>query len=251
MAKRETVDFNGVRFYRYPESKNRSHTIYFQPHVHARRKGVQSLHVEIWKAAHGPLPEGMEVHHKDGNPDNNDLDNLDLISRSEHARLHARERARSPERLAQLKRASQSPARLAWMQSAEGKAKMRENARKSMSRLPLLTRNCDFCGVEYRYKLARSRFCSDRCALRQRTGVKLHREARPCVTCGKLFDAMANLGAKYCSHTCRARLARGVVKESRACERCGEPFATFRKRQKFCGESCRRAATAERVHPRL
>ena len=36
-----------------------------------------------------PIPEGYEVHHKDSNHLNNSLDNLVIVTRSTHRRLHA------------------------------------------------------------------------------------------------------------------------------------------------------------------
>jgi HNH endonuclease len=46
-------------------------------------------HRLVWETAHGPIPPGGVIHHKDGNPSNNHIDNLELISsQAEHMRLH-------------------------------------------------------------------------------------------------------------------------------------------------------------------
>ncbi len=37
------------------------------------------------------LPKGYEVHHKDGNKLNNSLDNLVVLTKSEHSRIHSLE----------------------------------------------------------------------------------------------------------------------------------------------------------------
>lgn len=68
-------EFNGTRFYKCGA--------YFQ------HKG-KALHVEVWTQAHGPIPEGFEIHHRDHNRSNNALSNLELLEGSEHARLHSR-----------------------------------------------------------------------------------------------------------------------------------------------------------------
>ena len=52
-----------------------------------------SVHRLVWEKAHGPIPKGYEIHHKDGNGNNNDLSNLELLTCSEHKALHARLRA--------------------------------------------------------------------------------------------------------------------------------------------------------------
>lgn len=46
------------------------------------------LHREVYEKHYGPIPEGYIVHHKDGNKLNNSIDNLELMSRAEHASVH-------------------------------------------------------------------------------------------------------------------------------------------------------------------
>lgn len=48
----------------------------------------QLLHRAIWEKFHGPIPEGYNVHHIDGNKLNNDISNLELIHHNKHAQLH-------------------------------------------------------------------------------------------------------------------------------------------------------------------
>lgn len=53
----------------------------------------------VWIRERGPIPSGMLVHHKDHDPTNDVIENLDLLTASEHARLHGQERtARVPTR---------------------------------------------------------------------------------------------------------------------------------------------------------
>ena len=42
----------------------------------------------LYEQHNGPIPDGYDVHHIDGNHYNNDLDNLQVVSRSEHMHLH-------------------------------------------------------------------------------------------------------------------------------------------------------------------
>jgi hypothetical protein len=46
-----------------------------------------------WIAENGPIPKGFVVHHIDEDVTNNDLSNLQLLSRSEHAKHHYYETA--------------------------------------------------------------------------------------------------------------------------------------------------------------
>lgn len=46
------------------------------------------LHRDVYEDAHGPIPDGHDVHHIDEDKRNNAPENLALHSRSEHGRRH-------------------------------------------------------------------------------------------------------------------------------------------------------------------
>ena len=58
----------------------------------ANRANHQWVHRMLWEMAHGEIPEGMVLHHKDGDPTNNVLDNLELTDPITHNRIHYPER---------------------------------------------------------------------------------------------------------------------------------------------------------------
>lgn len=47
------------------------------------------IHREIFKNHYGDIPSNWVIHHKDENKLNNDLSNLELLSDSEHKKIHA------------------------------------------------------------------------------------------------------------------------------------------------------------------
>lgn len=47
----------------------------------------QPKHRVIWENTHGPIPPDFDVHHRNGDPKDNRLENLELISHPQHARL--------------------------------------------------------------------------------------------------------------------------------------------------------------------
>lgn len=47
------------------------------------------IHVFVWERVNGKKPEGHEIHHKDGDKSNYSLNNLELLSISDHRRTHA------------------------------------------------------------------------------------------------------------------------------------------------------------------
>lgn len=46
------------------------------------------LHRAMWMEAHGPIPDGYEVHHRNGDKEINDLGNFELLSSVEHGKAH-------------------------------------------------------------------------------------------------------------------------------------------------------------------
>jgi hypothetical protein len=54
---------------------------YFATHHRARR---------IFSKHYGPIPIGLCIHHIDGDHTNNSIDNLSLLTRSNHARVHGK-----------------------------------------------------------------------------------------------------------------------------------------------------------------
>ena len=43
----------------------------------------------IWRSYNGRIPVGYDIHHRDRNKENNEIKNLELISKSEHSRRFA------------------------------------------------------------------------------------------------------------------------------------------------------------------
>ena len=49
------------------------------------------MHRYVWECNHGPIPDGMHVHHKDGDKTNNNIDNLELLAASVHSKHHGKD----------------------------------------------------------------------------------------------------------------------------------------------------------------
>lgn len=49
---------------------------------------VVYLHRQVWESIFGKIPRGYVVHHIDGNTKNNNIENLKIMTQSEHLKLH-------------------------------------------------------------------------------------------------------------------------------------------------------------------
>lgn len=65
--------------------------------IRINRTKVIDEHRYIWEVNYGDIPAGYVIHHKDGNKNNNSIDNLECIPLSEHSRIHMLGNKRSEE----------------------------------------------------------------------------------------------------------------------------------------------------------
>lgn len=147
----ETIQkFNGVSYYKCGA--------YFQ------RRGVR-LHRVVWEYHNGKIPDGYDVHHKDKDRTNNDIDNLELLVRSEHQRMHMLQ----PDRIAQSRIDIKSAIAKApeWHRSNEGKEWHSKHAKESWKDRKEITYVCSFCGNEFKtrhiYPKGMNHFCHNNC----------------------------------------------------------------------------------------
>lgn len=70
---------------------------YLKVHVNAdgRQFGVLA-HRLVWTVLRGPIPDGMDINHKDGNRTNNHPDNLEVLTRGDNHRHAYRVLGRKP-----------------------------------------------------------------------------------------------------------------------------------------------------------
>ena len=60
-----------------------------QRYIRAERRGFgRFVHVMVWEAVNGPIPDGMQINHKNGVRTDNRLSNRELVTPSENT-LHA------------------------------------------------------------------------------------------------------------------------------------------------------------------
>lgn len=198
----EVIEFNGIKYRRYPESENRTDRVYFSPGIADRQRGVGRLHQEVWKSHYGEIPEGHHIHHIDGAPLNNDITNLQCLPYDEHLKEHPIPGG-SPEHMARIQELAKE-----WHGSAEGRAWHSEHAKRNLALRAPISKSCEQCGAAYEdHSIGGSgRFCSNKCKAKWRRDAKIDHEERTCEICGSSFTANKYDKARTCSRSCGFRL---------------------------------------------
>jgi hypothetical protein len=164
--------------------------------------GGRYAHRVIYERHYGPIPAGWVVHHRDGDPGNNDPANLEAMPRAEHNRMH---QTGKPTTDAQKAAASATLAKLRTPKDG----------------------CCLQCGAGF-VSLAAGRvgsFCSRDCLERWRRNA-FQPEQRACEVCRGAYIATKRF-QRYC---CRACNNRSKVRTYRSQPTGGTPRRTLAQR---------------------
>ncbi len=239
------VRFNGIVYRRYPQAKQSSDRNYFTCGLGDRHRGYSRLHRDIWKAHHGPIPDGYDVDHIDGDPLNNAVGNLQAITESEHHAKHAVELAQiTRERMANLtpeQRRIMSELATEWHRSEAGRAWHSVHAIKVMAAVPMVDAVCERCEQTFavkRFAKERTRFCGINCKAAARRDSGIDDETRKCAQCGADFTINRYAPGAYCGKTCRGLASR--KREDRTCAGgCGTVFTVHPcSTKRYCSRAC-------------
>lgn len=192
--RRETVEYDGDKYHRYPDSDRRHLRVYFWAHTEWKESPV-ALHRQKWINEHGEVPDGCDIHHEDGDPLNNAIENLVALSRSEHAKKHLDWGGMSDE----IREAASE-----WHGSEAGHEWHKEHYENVKDELhkKRYEHICDYCGDGYATnRKERTRFCSDRCQRKQYE--KENQERRECEKCSAGFEVYKHSKRRNC-YDCHA-----------------------------------------------
>jgi hypothetical protein len=188
------IEYGGQRWYR-----NRG--------GYYRNREGYLLHRYMYECEVGPIPDGFDIHHVDGDPGRNEVGNLEPCSRSDHVRKHP------PRGVAAMGRDERSAKAAAeWVERSPRK------------------RQCLYCGGEFfsigqrattcgklECVRARQREANQRMRDKKRSlaGPPPKRELRPylgrvraCVVCGDSFrapDPRTECCSRECGYICRSQ----------------------------------------------
>lgn len=207
------VMFEGVKYTRCLDSKYRTHREYFTCSVSGFSN---SLHRAVYERFVGEIPDGFDVHHRDGNSSNNMPDNLQAISSPDHTKLHAESLPI---------RACICPACGVEFKTRAIKPGLCSSRCRKSHRTQ--NRSCVICGAGFTiHGFEKAKTCSRECnyKLRSLRRVEMHKakraegkypECKPCCICGEMSSTPKT---KTCSRECaiRNRSERATAQHQRA-----------------------------------
>lgn len=166
------------------------------------------LHRYIWKRHNGDIPQGFEVHHKDENKDNNDISNLELLTKDKHLAWHAENASDElvDKWIDNLDEHARPKAK-EWHKSEEGRrwhSEMQVEAWENRKPKKYTCKNCQekFEAVSQR----KSKYCSASCATAFRVKSGVDNEIRECVVCNSKFSINKYRKTKTCCRSCASKL---------------------------------------------
>lgn len=164
------------------------------------------IHVYVWEYYNGAIPKGYEVHHRDKNKSNNDISNLELLTSSEHKKLHASELTEEQRKWKRENlRNNAQPKATEWHKSEKGINWHKSHYQKYKEALHQNKEIvCENCGKVFLAE--KGKFCCNACksAYRRKQGKDL--TTCKCVICGNEFLSNKYHKAKTCSRACANKM---------------------------------------------
>lgn len=187
-------EFNGKTFRLYPGER------YFS-------RGTTRLHRKVWEFYHGVAPPGFDIHHRDEDRNNNQIENLMLLPQGAHRANHAREwHRRNPEFARNNIDKGQDKCR-EWHRSEKGSEWHKAHYEKTKGALyERITKPCKFCEKDFEGTKGNSNlFCSNACKAAWRRYSGVDDVTRECAHCGREFSINKYRKTKNCSKSCAAK----------------------------------------------
>lgn len=165
---------------------------YWSNKIHAQRW--------VWMHYNGTIPKGMDIHHIDHDKSNNDISNLQMLSRSDHLKEHWKNPECRAKRRVFLDKIR--PKVHEWLRSEEGRKKQSIEAIKGWKKRKSVIITCEQCQQKIYTKTPQQRFCCDACDKKWRRNQKLYLIEVICPICNKLFIKTKWTPRRFCSLSC-------------------------------------------------
>lgn len=205
---RQTINYGGYKFHRYPSAEKSSDRNYYKGWV--KENGIwkkKSLHIFKYSQEVGSIPKGYSVHHSDADFNNNEISNYEIIPRGKHTKYHYDISSQEHKDLQTKKLLELAiPASKVWHASEEGRKWHSEQNKKNLHG-EIQNGICAECHKEFKTDLRKiPKYCNVKCKNRAVTrkfrNDKRYFEDRICQRCGKVFSVNKWGKNKFCSREC-------------------------------------------------
>lgn len=151
------ITFNGIDFKRY-KGEN-----YYVAYVKGRKI---RLHTFIWEMSNNKIvPKNYVIHHIDFNPLNNSIENLALLTKSEHQKVHYKEFSNEQKEKVREKLKRGREKSVKWSMTKEGRDHMKKM--KELANFQSFSKICPIClscfNTCYGFKV----YCSRKCKIKE------------------------------------------------------------------------------------
>lgn len=157
-------------------------------------------HVFVWKYHNGEVPKGFHVHHLNENKSDNRIENLQLMSKSEHISLHMstdQKKSQSTEQANKVRHLTKE-----WHASAEGLEWHRIHGIKTWQERKSFSGTCKVCSKQFETKTFHQNFCSNACKSMWRRSQKIDYIEKKCPVCNKEYFTNKYSRSKTCGRKC-------------------------------------------------
>lgn len=216
--------FCGIKFWK---DRNNNHFV-----------GNVSLHRSVYEYYFGEIPIGYEIHHRDLNTSNNKVENLQMLTKSEHTRVHFESQTgRFAKKTLICQFCGEEFAARYHGNNRFCSEKCRAKARRIECKEE---RICQFCGKKFLIQnYEQVRYCSVSCAQKDRQ--KGQHIIKKCPVCGKEFECCKGKSTNktYCSPECAHIFLASGGREIKVCKNCGKEFSVAKSRRAiYCSREC-------------
>lgn len=188
------------------------------------------IHRAVYRYYCSDIPDDCDIHHIDENPANNDISNLECLTKAEHRRKH---NIFSPRPKAFCKICGN------LIESYNGS---KYCSRKCRDIAESVEKTCPVCGKKFKTNDRHTKHCSKRCgqlARQARRKEKHCQQTFVCKQCGKTYLGSESDSKIFCSSACYGKYSYYKRQETRTCVICGKEFSCLRTRPtKTCSQSC-------------
>ena len=159
-----------------------------------------SIYKAVWRYFYGEIPPNYEIHHKDFDKYNDDISNLQMLTKEEYKKIHSESGKKADGRQILKLVCKTCGKEYQAVNVGRNGYCSKKCAQKALPEV----RICEICDKKFSIsKYESTKCCSKKCMV-EYVKNKTHKK-RICPFCGKEFDTYKKRTQRYCSRDCYFR----------------------------------------------